>query len=161
MSRFRLHAASSFSLVVVCLLLLIFNIRKAPTYPFAWYGHLGYPVTFWDQGGFHFATLIVDVCFWVFSLFGTVAAIEIWCRSYHGPPKVSLLSLFGATAGFGFLFYHSTAFLHLDGRGSVFWFGMHIATTSGYLISIVFGVAVVGWIKLIGLAIERRKAAHH
>ena len=155
MRRFRLHAVSCFGLVAVCLLVLIFNIRKDSMYPFARYKQLGYPVTFWDQSDLHIVALAVDICFLIFALCGTVAAIEIWCRT-HGPPKVSLLSVFGATAGFGFLFYHSTEFLDLNDNGFSYLLGIHIATTSGYLISVVVGVAVIGWIKLIDLAVKRR-----
>ncbi len=127
----------------------------------AWYDKLGYPSLFWVLGDFHIAAFAVDICFWVFSIFGTVAAIEVWCRT-HGPPKVSLLSVFGATAGIGFWCYHSTRTLAVDTYdGFIFWFWFYSQMTGGYLISFVFGVAVVGWVKLIGIAIERRNTSRH
>ena len=160
----RLHIASWFCLVTVCLWVVFLNsnLVRQPLAPYV--DRMGFPETFWDTGQLDVAMLVVDVCLGVFVLFGTVAAIEIWCRT-HGAPKVSLLSLFGATAGIGYFFYNAFKGIQssvTESHGELspdlvaYVFLNRIALLSVHLLLLAFGVAVVGWVKLIALAFKRR-----
>ena len=148
MSRFRLHATSWIGLVAVCVLLFFANGGRI--------GGLGPAVEGFPWSSLEFGKVAfpVNICLGAFVLFGTVAAIEIWCRA-HGPPRVSLLSLFAVLSAFCFyLSAHVVPFLR-DRRTASWWLA-ELVGVSRFLIIILFGVAVVGWVKLIGHAFKRR-----
>jgi hypothetical protein len=158
MSRLRLHAASWFGLVAVSLQLLILNGVVA-----AIEGHwhkvsVGFPKRYRGIGFFRTDALVFDILFWLFFVFGAGAAIEFWCRR-HGPPKVSLLAYFGIMSGIC---------LHVYVRVEYSWaypgpawevVQLELFAISYHSAPFVFGVAVVGWVKLILLAFERRSRA--
>ncbi|MBP86901.1 MAG: hypothetical protein CMJ64_09315 [Planctomycetaceae bacterium] len=70
-------------------------------------------------------TLLIDVCFAMFLILGSVAAIELWCRA-HGSPKVSLLSMFGVLSGLCFCFYR----FDRDWNGDSIYDVLNVATSS-------------------------------
>jgi len=159
MSWFRLHVASWVGLVAVCLLLLHVSHVLPPV---DYWPRYGYPWLFWDDDHLNVGHLAFDFFVGIFLLAGTVAAIEIWCRNY-GAPKVSLLAMFGATAAFAsHLTWHigwsPSNELEISLRMALW---MAAQDYCHVLITMTFGIAVVGWGKLIGLAIKRRKASRH
>jgi len=155
MRYLRLHAASWLALVVVSLLLFVVNggLRfLSSEWSFGeleswwWFEIIGFPLL----SGQGFFALLVDVCFAVFLLCGVIATIEFRVRSI-GLPNISLLSLFGAISAICFY-----CFVHNEGVRIINWWLYELRDISTYAIVILFGVAVVGWGKLIGLNLKRK-----
>ncbi len=135
MSRFRLHAASWFGLLAACFLLVVVT------------GGVD-NVESWDG---YFGVLPLDILFSGFVLVGTVAALEIWCRA-HGPLRLTLPVLFGAVSAICLCFSGSID----SGYSFPIYLWLQLHEICHALLFITFGVAVFGWIKMIGQACQRR-----
>ncbi len=96
--------------------------------------------------------LLIDICFAVFLVLGSTAAIELWCRA-HEPPKMSLLSLFAVLSAIC-LYFSTHMYVTFDNRVSAPYLWMYLSGITNDIAFVLFGVAVVGWGKMIGLAIK-------
>ncbi len=139
MRRWNLQPASWLGLIVVSLLLLVVNGGFQYDDAFLC-GYTGVP--------------LFDTSFCLFVLSGAVATIEIWSIA-NPPPKMTLLSLLGTASAiclFCFMFLQPMPPIYTI--GTLLWLRLH--EVCHYAFIIVFGFAVVGWGKLIGLALKRR-----
>ena len=150
MRRLRLHAISWCALVTVCLLLIRVNVHPWGS----WWGWVGYPFPFgrpWSPSDLQawLPALFINVCFAMFSIVGSVTAVELWCRT-HGV-KLSLLSAFGVMSGFCFCFYSLVKYR--VGIEMALEFADYLCNF--VLLPVAFGASVVGWVKLVTIAFTK------